>query len=234
MQSTQRAMSPDERVFLENCLKRAPGMARRWVSGFGYALVTWAISLLGLALGWKLLAWLTRLASGFDFGPGSPFAVWFVIAVAPTCAVLAAVHSIRWVMRWPDPRLRLRADLAGGEVLEERYQFMAVKRFQEQEHGGIIYFFRTDDDKVFVRFDHESQDLGAQDKNPLSSSFEPRSHLLLIRAPQTRYIIHQQVSGALLDAGSPLELTEAPKNWPEQEEYCDTSWSELETRLAAR
>ncbi|HWY26236.1 MAG TPA: hypothetical protein VNX47_15030 [Nevskia sp.] len=227
-------MSPGEREFLENSLKRAPGLAKRWTSGFGNALVLWAGSLLLLVLTWKLVAWLIRLASGFDFGPKSPFAIWFVIVVAPLCAIFAVISSLRWVRRWSDPRPQLRADLDRGQVLEEHYRFTAVKRFQEQEHGGLMYFFLTDDDKVFVRFDHESQDLGVQDKDPLSSTFQARSELLLIRAPNTRYIINEQVSGDLFDASAPLDLTEAPQRWPEQEAYCDIPWNELETRLSIR
>lgn len=226
-------MSPKEREFLESSLERAPGLAKRWASGFGNALVLWAVSSLVMVLAWKIVAWLIRLASGLDFGPKSPFAIWFVIVVAPLCAVYAAISSIRWVRRWADPRPLLKADLDRGEVLEERNRFTAVKRFQEQEHGGLIYFFLTDDNKVFVRFDHESQDLGVQDKEPLSSSFQVRSELLLIRAPNTRYIIEEQASGEALGAMAPLDLTEAPQRWPKQEEYCDISWGELEKRFSA-
>ncbi len=225
-------MTQSDRAFLEERLKQAAGPAKRWTRGLGNAVVLWAVSLLLLFLGWKVLAWLTRLVSGFNFGPNSPFAIWFVIIAAPSCAILAVISSLRWVKRWSDPRPRLLADLDGGTMVEERYRFTAAKRFQEPEHGGLIYLFLTDDNKVFGRYDHESQDLGVQDKDPLSSSFEPRTELLLIRAPNTRYVIDEAVSGDSLDAGPAYELTIAPERWPEQEEYCDIPWSELETRLS--
>jgi hypothetical protein len=83
-------------------------------------------------------------------------------------------------------------------------------------------------------FDHESQDFGVQDADPLKSSFVPRENLVMVRAPRTRFVVSQTFSGPPLDAGDPIELTADPKDWPESETYCDIPWTELRARLGTQ
>jgi len=143
------------------------------------------------------------------------------------------VSSARWVKHWRD-REDYRADLQGGQVVEESYEFTAAKRFQEPEHGGLMYFLRTTDDKVFVLFDYESQDFGAQGEDPLKSKFQPCTELLVARTPKTGVVLNQRFSGALLDAGDPYELSIPPQSWPESETYCKFRWDELEKCLTRK
>jgi hypothetical protein len=125
----------------------------------------------------------------------------------------------------------LVADISGAQVAEEHYVLTAAKRFQEPEHGGLIYFLRTAEDKVLTLYDHESQDLGVQGGEPLKSSFRPKTELVMVRAPQTALVIDKAFSGEVLEAGDPIVLVVPPNEWPETESYCDIPWTELEARL---
>ncbi len=192
----------------------------------------WSGCTLIAVLLWGLAAWLANKSFQADFGWHSALSPQVGCGVALACVILAGISSARRLRAWPDMRASLRSDLVNGCVIEECYRFVAVKRFQEPEHGGLIYLFLTDDNRVFTRYDQESQDLGVQNREPLDSTFEARSGLLLLRAPNSRFVIDQSVSGNLLDAGSPYDLTVPPDRWPEQEEYCELQWSELETWLS--
>jgi hypothetical protein len=229
---TKRPMSEQEREFVTRTLKSAATGDTRWIRGSENALLLWAMSMLLFVFAWKLIAWLAGAALHVEIGWSSPAAVWITGFGALACALVAVVSSVRWIKTWRDARPDLRADLEGGQVIEESYEFTAAKRFQEPEHGGLIYFLRTADDKVFVLYDHESQDLGGQDENPLKSKFQPCTELLIVRAPKTGFVISKQFSGAALDVGDPHELSVAPQSWPESESYCKFRWDELERRLS--
>lgn len=191
----------------------------------------WAVSLLGLMVIWLGLAWLVRKLVGIEFGLHSPTAVWIVLIALPACGIYAIVSAARRIKRRPHRRPLLPADLDAGQVDEEHYEFTDAKRFQEPEHGGLIYFLRTTSGEVITLYDRESQDLGARGKDPMNSSFAPRSDLMIVRAPRTRFVIKKSFSGARLKVGQPVELCVQPDRWPEDEAYCEVPWSELETRF---
>ena len=227
----QRSVTLEEHAFLQALLSRAPTTAGRWRRGLSNAFVLWAASLMGCTFLWLVFAGLARHLSGVDYGFRSPAAPWIFGIAARLCATYAAFSSVRWVMRWTDMRPSLSVDLATAQVVEEHYVFDAAKRFQEPEHGGLIYFLHTLDDRVLTLYDPESQDLGVQDGDPLASSFKPMSRLVMVRAPETRYVISMRFSGDPLDAGALIGLAIPPDRWPETEEYCDIPWAELETVL---
>jgi hypothetical protein len=147
------------------------------------------------------------------------------------CAVVAVTSTARWVRSWPDDRRALVADLNGGVVVDEFYRFVGVKRFQEPEHGGLIYFLRADDERVLVLYDAESQSMGAGGEDPVASPFRPRTELTMARAPATKYVLDKRFTGSLMDLGEPIELAVSPKQWPEQDELCEIAWDQLEKRL---
>ena len=91
---------------------------------------------------------------------------------------------------------------------------------------------REDDEAAFVYFDGESQDLGVQEEGPLSSSFVPRRHLRVTRAPESGVAIACEFSGDALQPGDPIEMTVPPDQWPEHEEVCDVPWNELTSTFA--
>lgn len=229
--TSRRPMTESEREFLAGVLSRAPTSVARWLRGGANALALWAASLLLFALAWMLVAWALRATVHVDLGWDSPAAGRIAATGAVACALLASVSAARWLKGWSDPRPQLRADLEGGQVAEESYRFTQARRFQEPEHGGLIYFLRTADDEVLALYDHESADLGAGEGNPLDSQFRPCAELLMVRAPTTGLVIERRFSGDVLDAGHPLELAVPPSSWPESEAYCAIPWDQLEGRL---
>jgi hypothetical protein len=230
---SNRPISDAEREKLKEFLKRIPTSSKRFGMAVANALVMWAVSILIFVMSWKLLAWLIRALLHRDFGWNSPVAFWLLCLALPVCLLLAIVSTVRWIKRWRDTRPLLLADLEGGRVLEELYQFTEAKRFQEQEHGGLMYFLRTVDDSILVLYDHESQDLGVRDENPLASAFQPRAQLTVVRAPHSAYVIEKNFSGDVIDAGEPFDLLAPPKHWPQQDSLLDLRWDELETKFSS-
>jgi hypothetical protein len=224
-------MSETEREFLARIYKLAASSTRRWILAAGNAFVFLAASLLAFVLVWAAVAWVIRRALGRDYGWESPIALWVVLSGVLVCAGAAIISTARWVRSWPDDRRALVTDLNGGVVVDEVYHFVAVKRFQEPEHGGLIYFLRTTDENVLVLYDAESQSLGAGGEDPLASPFRPRSELVMARAPATKYVLDKRFTGTLMDLDAPVELAVPPKEWPEQDELCEIPWDQLEKRL---
>jgi hypothetical protein len=222
-----RPITPAERAELERIYRELPGAGRRWQAALWVAVGTFAACALVLFIGWTVVnavseGWLSKNA------PSS--LRWAMLG----CVVLSLLLAAAWARRARSARARIREDLAGGRVLDESFEFDAAKRFQEPEHGGMFYCLRTRDRRVFVVFDQESQDLGVAGKDPLDSAFRPRERLRLVRTPGLRTVIVRESSGLILDAGPPLELTLPPGEWPEDEEFHDVPWDELEDRLSRR
>ena len=229
--TVQRSASQGEQAFLRDRLANAPTTARRWRQGAENALVLWAVSLLGFVVVWLITAWLVRKIANIDYGLHSPAAPWLLGIATPLCAAYAIGSSVLWVKRWKDYRPAIAADIAAAQVVEEHYAFDAVQRFQEPEHGGLIYFLHTVDGRVLTLYDHESQELGVQGSEPLNSSFKPMSKLVMVRAPQTGWVISTVFSGEPLEAGEPIELTASPEQWPVTEAYCSIPWAQLKSLL---
>jgi hypothetical protein len=227
----RRPATTEELALLQTLLGNAATTARRWRAGLENALVLWAFSLLIIVVAWLTVAWLVRRALGIDFGLQSPAAIWILGFATPACAAYAVFSSVRWVMGWKEVRPLLRADLAAAEVVEEHYIFDAAKRFQEPEHGGLFYFLRTPQGQVLTLYDPESQDLAMRDEAPFASSLKPSSRLVMVRAPETGWVISKAFTGEPLEVGDPVELDAAPERWPENEQYCSIPWSQLEAVL---
>lgn len=230
---SQRAAAPEERAALEKLLASAPTAATRLKHGTGNALVLWAASLLGLIVVWLVLGWLAGKVLGINLGLRSTATLWVVGLATPACAVFAVISSARWVRNWADYRPQLRGDLAESRVNEERYIFTEAKRFQEPEHGGLVYFLRGGEDEVFTIYDHVSQALGVDGKDPLHSSYRPQSSLLIVRAPKSGFVLSSQASGATLNLAAPVELAVGPEEWPAAETLCNIPWDQLEAQLGS-
>lgn len=227
-------MSNAERDVLAGILAVQANRMRRWKEGVANAFVALATSLLAFVLVWAAVAWLIRRAIGLDYGWQSPAAMWIVMFGALLCAVCAVTSTVRWVRSWPDDRAGLRTDLDGGVVIDESYRFVDVKRFQEPEHGGLMYFFRTEDDRVLVLYDHESSNLGCAGEDPLSSSFRPTAEPTMARAPATSLVLDKRFDGSALELSAPIELAVQPAHWPDQDKLCTISWNDLEGRLGRK
>lgn len=231
LQVTHRAATPEERAALEKILALAPSSAARLKQGVVNGLMLWGMTSLGLIALWLVLGWFAGRGLGVDLGVGSPTTRAMVALIIVSCGVFAALSSRRWLRSVPDPQAQVRADLAAGQVREERYVFDAARRFQEPEHGGLMYFLRSAEDEVFPVHDHESQHLGAQGQDPLQSHYRPRAELLVVRAPGSGAVLLSQASGVPLAVGAPMALAAGPEAWPEAGELCGIAWSELDARL---
>ncbi len=230
--TTARPITAQESHRLAQMLRESPNAGKRFKLGLENALVGWATSMLAIMVVWQCAAWLAKRTTAWEIGWYSPYALGIFVVSLILTAGWTSVSSIRWIQGWKDWRPELQADMDGGHVVEERYRFVGAKRFEEPEHRGLMYCLHTEDDRVFVLFDGESQQLGVTQGNPLDSSFRPCSDLCLVRAPKSRFVLDTQFSGTPLEVGVSLELTAAPKDWPESEAYCDIPWGELESRLS--
>jgi hypothetical protein len=231
--TASRNATPAEVDSLRKFLAEAPSALKRLKHGAGNAFVLWAVSLLVVVVAWLAVGWLVGKALNLNLGLHSSATAWVVAVATPLCAVFAVLSSIRWVRAWPDFGPQLQSDLTRAEVIEERYVFTETKRFQEPEHGGLIYFLRSTENEVFTVYDHESQTLGLDDKDPLLSSYRPQASLLIVRAPSSGFVLSSQSSGAELRVGPPLELSVKPAEWPEAESLCSIPWEQLEQRLGS-
>ena len=227
----RRPATLDERQAIEKVLACAPTLADRLKRGVVNTLVLWAASLLAVVVVWLALGWIAGKILGVNLGLHSAATLWVVRIALPACAIVAAIFSIKWVRGWADYRPALREDLAQSQVDEEQYTFTEGKRFQEQEHGGLVYFLRSAENEVFVVFDSESANLGAGGEDPLRSSYRPQSNLVIVRAPKSGWVLDRKPSGAELRVGPPVDLMADDKEWPEDETLCNIPWSQLDARL---
>lgn len=228
---TQRPMSPSEREQLTGVLNMISERGRKWRQALENAFVMWAVLTLGVVLLWGLLGrWVGPLFGG-DFGWNSPAALWIAAAGVVICAFIASISTYRWMSSRRDLQPGLTADVRDAVVNEHPFRLIDAKCFQEPEHHGLIYFLRTDDRRVFVLYDSESQDLAMEGKDPFSGSLKPRAQLRLVRAPASRYVLATTFEGDELERGEPVELCAPPDEWPEDSEFCNVPWDELERRF---
>jgi hypothetical protein len=232
--TTERAITDNERRFLQQLYKRTPTWWARWARGSENVLVLWAACMAVFLSVWGVLAWSLRHTRHVEIGWNSEYVGGALVFGVLGSGLIATLASMRWIQSWRDYRPLFHADLESGRVVEEHYRFREAKRFQEPEHGGIIYFLRTDDDRVLTFFDYHSQELGVRAEDPLASAFVPRTELTIVRAPRSALVIEKRFSGEPLASGSPLPLTVGPGEWPESDLSCDIPWEQLESRLSSR
>lgn len=225
--ATQRPMTDEERARLGKLLAGSPSRVVPAATSF---LLTWVLGSLGFVIAWTIATVIGRMLFDARIGWNSPAGPWIAGGGALLGAVVAAVTTARWLRGWKDGRPGILADLAGGVVIEERLRFTEARRFQELEHGGLLYFLRAVDDRVFAMFDHDSQDLAIEGKDPLTSPFRPGRELLLVRAPASGFVFSRTFSGLPLEAGRPAELSASPRDWPESDEFCAAAWDELDRK----
>lgn len=182
---------------------------------------------------WTVLAIIGGLLFDVEFGWDSEWAGPIVAIGLLLCVGVAAFELAKQSGRTKSLRRSMDADLKAGMVEHLQLHFISAKRFQEPEHGGLIHFLLTDDNRVFVQYDHESQDLGVAGGDPLKSNYQARSEISIARAPSSRLILSQHSSGEPLELTLPIPLTAKPARWPESGEFCDTGWEELESSYAS-
>lgn len=128
----------------------------------------------------------------------------------------------------------LREALHVGVAEVETYALTACKRYQEPEHGGLIYLALADDEQVLCLYDRESQDLGVQDQDPLSSSFRVRRDLQIVRVPAMGWPLEVRMTGEELPVDSPRQLNLRPQNWPEADRVLALACDRLDEVMARK
>ncbi len=227
-----RAATPEELAAMQALLAQAPDDRARRKRGMTTTLVLWAAGWLVITGGWLLLGWVIGRIIGADLGLESSITQLIVIYAFPVSAIIAIVLGIRWLRALPDYRPQLRLDVDGAQVKEERYVFTEAKRFQEPEHGGLIYFLRSTSDEVLTVYDPESQSLGVQGQDPLQSRYRPQAELRVVRAPHSGFALDTDTAGAELPVNAPIPLSVAPRHWPQADALCPIAWDQLEARLS--
>jgi hypothetical protein len=232
-QTTERPFTDDERAQLQRVLRSVPDDGKRRRIAVGQAVVVWAFGSLAAAVLWLVTAAIAKAVAGVSFGWSSPYVVHGLAACLLVSGAFAIASSLRWMKFNKSFAPVVEADLSRGIATVEDYEFSEARRFQEPEHGGLIYFLRSSNGRPYVLYDTESQNLGVQQKNPLDSSFVPHSGLRVVRAAGSRLVLSSEPSGSELPRDTPVPLTVAPAQWPEEDEYCTVAWDELEARYAA-
>ena len=228
---TRRALTDAEKLELQRTLRTLPGRLGKAKKAISTTLLLWAASLAGAAVVWLIVAAAAKAAMGWSFGWNSPYRAVVVFSAAVVCGAFAIVYDYGWLKGLKSPAPSIQADLEAGTAIEETYEFSEVRRLQEPEHGGLIYFLKSSTGKAYVLFDHESQQLGASGEDPLKSAFRPRAQLRVVRAPDSRVILRSEFAGPSLSLPEPTDLLAPPSAWPEEDEYCPVPWDELEARF---
>lgn len=224
-----REITDKERNQLVGELENLPGKMMRLKEGIQNLVVLWALSLLLYLVFWIGLAWLFDKLFNLQFGMGSSYDIWVVLFGALTSFIYAIYSTIKWIRSWEDLGAFLKADLDNGKVEELNISILESKCFQEPEHGGLIYFLRTSDEKVLTVYDHESQDLGVNGDDPENSQFKVKERLHLVKAPLSKITLLRSFSGKELDSGDILDLSVSPDKWPDQDSWCPVKWEDLES-----
>jgi hypothetical protein len=224
-------MTSDERAHLSSIVSKASGSVLKEEVQLSFP--PWVSLVLVFIFAWVFAAWVGRKFFGVNFGWNSDWAPAIFGAGVLFCALVMTPNVVKSTRSRSRALSKVRSDLAAGVVDEVELHFTGVKRFQESEHGGLMYFFLTREEEVFVLFDYKSQQLGVDGQDPLTSPFAPRRQLVLVRAPESRIVVRTTFSGEALPLASLLELTARPEEWPNSEDYCEIPWTQLEARLGA-
>ena len=223
-----RPITDSERSALERILRAVPNRFGRFKTWLTNTFLLWAVLLLATIIAWLIVAAAAKGIAGVSIGWKSTCRFEIVAWCALVSAALSAVYNYGWITGLKDRSPEIQADLSAGVVNEEYFSFTAVKRVQEPEHGGLIYFLKTSSGQAYVLYDRESQTLGAGGADPLHSSFAPKEHLLSVRTPNSRIVLSSEFSGVHLRLFAPTDLLLDPSSWPEQDEYCSVPWEQLE------
>ncbi len=182
-----------------------------------------------VVIAWLILAWVVRLIFDVDYGWNHPNRMTILLALVALSVAYTSYQVIKKSRPGTDERDKLLKDIENGVVEVLDIEVREAKVLQEPEHGGLFYFLRTHDDEVFVMFDYESQDLGANGEDPFASSFSPKEKLQIARTPIARSPVSEEFSGKPLDVRETLDMTAHPDKWPEPEQFDDVAWSEIES-----
>ncbi len=195
----------------------------------GMVFYVGAMIAIALVFLWLVIASVVSAVFGVDFGWNHPHGLTIFVLLISLSLAYAAKTVLIDSLPNSERRDMLRKDIDNGVVEVEKHTFTAVKVFQEQEHGGLIYFLRAAGELVYVYYDRESQDLGVAGEDPMASSFEPKCWLTIERTPIAKIVLSQHFVGAALEVPEVLDLTARPDTWPESGTFIRLQWAALES-----
>lgn len=146
------------------------------------------------------------------------YAFWACISAL----VLPSLFAFDFGRRDLRHRRRIKADLAAGVVSETDLIFVAAKRYKEPEHGMYLLFLRTEDDRVFVLYDHDSG--GDDTDRPM---LRPKTKLRRTHYPASLRSDYDW-AGPTLRPKRAKPLTTFPNEWPEDDTFYDVPWDDLD------
>jgi hypothetical protein len=182
---------------------------------------------------WLILHWVGSRFFDTELGLFSPAAPWILGAGALVIVLVIGPEVLKIFRRSKSVVSALEADLASGTVEDMTLQVVQAIRLQEPEHGGFLYFLRTTDERVYVQFDYESQDLGVQGRDPETSEYLPRDTLNVVRAQKADRVLASAFTGQPVPIVNKGKLTSKPKHWPEPDSFCETPWNSLVSTYSA-
>lgn len=224
---TRRPATPTELAQLDAQLRSGSGR----LVPLGHGLLLWALVAAVLWLFWNILAGVGSKFGGWSLGWDSAVGRWLLLGAWLAWTAWCVLGLLRHRRRLTGVRQHLQQDLAGAEVDEQRLAFVAAKRFEEPEHGGLFYALRTADHRVYVHYDLAGQTLVIAGKRAEASQFQPRSTLIIARAPASGFVVGEDWSGELLQPPGTLALGVDPDRWPEHGTFCRIPWDQLERKL---
>ncbi len=175
-----------------------------------YAVLSW---LMGFAVN-AVLVGMACLAAGIAV------CAWAVFQRGPSRATVA-----------------LRAqDFASGEVDELILDVAEAKAFREPEHGGLMYFLKLGDSRVF--YDVSGGDLpdaGWESQVDIIPEMDlPRERLHLLYGTASGRLLGTRFSGAPVQPLSVSMMKGSPEYWPSPGTFRKTAWEDVDAHFAAR
>jgi hypothetical protein len=220
---TIRSASDSERSALEAVLRNLhQSRSQRLKLLFGPAFTL----LLLLCLLWAVLYWVCGKFFGLDLGLHSAAAPWMAGVAVLVLLTVVGPEVLQTFRRSSAAIGVLQADLASGTVEDMTIHITDAMRLQEPEHGGLLYFLRTSDERVYVQFDYASQ-------GPGKSSYLPRDTLNVVRTRHGAHVLASVFTGDPVQIAHQGRLTAKPAQWPEPDTFCATPWNKLLSTYAA-
>ncbi len=239
---TLQQISTCEHKQLNEILSTLPVPQKRYLKAALNTAVFWVFSLAAFCILWFLASLLLASFSPLDIGISSQYAAF----IFPTAIALAAIFAINSTRKWLADSDNLytlvKADLKRQQVCKESFQVMAVKCFQEPEHGGLMYFLLLQSNStnqspdiqcktnmIRVIYDYQSQ----QEQIDPSTLLKPSDNITIITAPLSLLVLDNIFNGKPLKKIKKCTLTLSPEKWPKADSWIHENWLELENIYSA-
>ena len=224
-----RSITSDEKTSLENAQTISSPNIREELSMLLSVFISFMIIVVLL---WFILALLGSAIFDLQFGLNSRYSPW-ILSILILIGVGLCGSELFRQMKWKKNKsYEIEQDIENEEVEELQLEILDSKCLQEIEHGGVFYFLRTREGRIFVMFDYDSPGIVADGRNPFDSEFKPLNNLHITRTLKSKIILNQRFLGEPVKITSIGDMMAEPSDWPEAEEFCSIRWDEIEEKYA--